>query len=133
MTYANNLYPHLVGSDGVLTATGFVACAVLVGLLALLNLLAIRWLLAVNNTVTWWKIAVPLLTAIVLIVAGAHQVGPLWTGGTSVWTAASSSYDPNGVFIALPPRGLCSAFSAFEPRSTSVGKAPIPAATFRWR
>jgi hypothetical protein len=36
----------------VLTATGFIACAILVGILALLNLLAIRWLLAVNNTVT---------------------------------------------------------------------------------
>ena len=37
VTYANNLYPHLVGSEGVLTAAGFVACAVLVGILALLK------------------------------------------------------------------------------------------------
>jgi amino acid transporter len=126
VTYANNLYPHLVGGGGVLTATGFVACAVLVGILALLNLLAIRWLLAVNNTVTWWKIAVPLLTAIVLIVAGAHEVGPLWTGGTSVWTAASSSYDPNGVFIALPAAGIVFSFLGFRTAIDLGGESANP-------
>jgi amino acid transporter len=126
VTYANNLYPHLVGSGGVLTATGFVACAVLVGLLALLNLLAIRWLLTVNNTVTWWKIAVPLLTAIVLIVAGAHEVGPLWTGGTSVWTAASSSYDPDGVFIALPAAGIVFSFLGFRTAIDLGGESANP-------
>ncbi|MGA7810050.1 APC family permease [Bradyrhizobium sp.] len=126
VTYANNLYPHLVGSGGILTTTGFVACAVLVGLLALLNLLAIRWLLAVNNTVTWWKIAVPLLTAIVLIVAGAHEVGPLWTGGTSVWTAASSSYDPNGVFIALPAAGIVFSFLGFRTAIDLGGESANP-------
>ena len=126
VTYANNLYPHFVGNGGVLTATGFVACAVLVGLLALLNLLAIRWLLAVNNTVTWWKIAVPLLTAIVLIVAGVHEVGPLWTGGTSVWTAASSSYDPNGVFIALPAAGIVFSFLGFRTAIDLGGESANP-------
>ncbi|HEX3882262.1 MAG TPA: APC family permease [Stellaceae bacterium] len=126
VTYANNLYPHLVGSDGVLTTAGFVACAVLVGLLALLNLLAIRWLLTVNNTVTWWKIAVPLLTAIVLIVAGAHEVGPLWTAGTSVWTAASSSYDPNGVFIALPAAGIVFSFLGFRTAIDLGGESANP-------
>ena len=126
VTYANNLYPHLVGAEGVLTATGFVACAVLVGLLALVNLLAIRWLLAVNNTVTWWKIAVPLLTAIVLIVAGAHQAGPLWTGGTSVWSAASSSYDPNGVFIALPAAGIVFSFLGFRTAIDLGGESANP-------
>ena len=30
VTYANNLYPHLVGDAGVLTGEGFVACAALV-------------------------------------------------------------------------------------------------------
>jgi amino acid transporter len=126
VTYANNLYPHLVGNDGVLTVMGFIACAVLVGILALLNLLAIRLLLAVNNTVTWWKIAVPLLTAIVLIFAGAHEIGPLWTHGTSVWTAASTSYDPNGVFIALPAAGIVFSFLGFRTAIDLGGESANP-------
>ena len=126
VTYANNLYPRLVGSAGVLTAEGFIACAVLVGILALLNLMAIRWLLAVNNTITWWKIAVPALTAIVLIVAGAHQIGPLWTNGTSVWTAAPHSYDANGIFIALPAAGIVFSFLGFRTAIDLGGESANP-------
>ncbi len=126
VTYANNLYPHLVGSAGVLTGEGFVACAVLVGILALVNLLAIRWLLAVNNTITWWKIAVPALTAIVLIVAGAHQIGPLWTNGASVWSAAPQSYDSNGIFIALPAAGIVFSFLGFRTAIDLGGESANP-------
>jgi amino acid transporter len=126
VTYANNLYPGLVGADGVLTGLGFIACAVLVGLLALLNLLAIRWLLAVNNTITWWKIAIPALTAIVLIIAGASQVGPLWTNGTSVWTAAPKSYDSNGIFIALPAAGIVFSFLGFRTAIDLGGESSNP-------
>lgn len=126
VTYANNLYPGLVGTNGVLTLSGFIACAVLVGLLALLNLRAICWLLAVNNTVTWWKIAVPLLTALVLIFAGAHEIGPLWTGGTSVWNAASNSYDPNGIFIALPAAGIVFSFLGFRTAIDLGGESANP-------
>lgn len=129
VTYANNLYPHFLqaGSSGVLTALGFVACAVLVGVFALFNLLAIRWLLAINNTITWWKIAVPLLTAIVLIFAGMHQMGPLWQAqGTSVWHAASDSYDPNGIFIALPAAGIVFSYLGFRTAIDLGGESANP-------
>jgi amino acid transporter len=126
VTYANNLYPHLVGGAGVLTTEGFIACAILVGILALLNLMAIRWLLAVNNTITWWKIAIPALTAIVLIVAGMHQIGPLWTNGASVWTAAPQSYDSNGIFIALPAAGIVFSFLGFRTAIDLGGESSNP-------
>lgn len=126
VTYANNLYPHLVGNDGVLTGMGFIVCAILVGMLALLNLLAIRWLLAVNNTITWWKIAVPFLTAVILIIAGAHEIAPLWNHGTSVWTAASNSYDPNGVFLALPSAGIVFSFLGFRTAIDLGGESANP-------
>jgi amino acid transporter len=126
VTYANNLWPHLVGNGGVLTAIGFIVCAILVGIFAVLNLLAIRWLLAVNNVVTWWKIAVPLLTAIILIVAGAHEIGPLWTGGKTVWNAASTSYDPNGIFIALPAAGIVFSYLGFRTAIDLGGESSNP-------
>ncbi len=126
VTYAKNLYPHLVGNAGVLTGQGFVACAILVGVLALVNLLAIRWLLAVNNTITWWKIAVPALTAIVLIVAGAHQIGPLWPYGASVWTASPPRYASNGIFIALPAAGIVFSFLGFRTAIDLGGESANP-------
>lgn len=129
VTYANNLYPHLLqaGNSGVLTPLGFLACAVLVGVFALLNLLAIRWLLAINNTITWWKIAIPLLTAIILIFAGMHQMGPLWQAhGSSVWHAASNSYDPNGLFIALPAAGIVFSYLGFRTAIDLGGESANP-------
>lgn len=126
VTYANNLYPHLVGHNGVLTGLGFVACALLVGILALLNLLAIRWLLAVNNTITWWKITVPLLTACVLIFAGAQIVGPLWSKGTSVWTAAPDSYNTTSIFLALPAAGIVFSFLGFRTAIDLGGESANP-------
>lgn len=129
VTYANNLYPHFLqaGNGGVLTSLGFLACAVLVGVFALFNLLAIRLLLAINNTITWWKIAVPLLTAIILIFAGMHQMGPLWQAqDSSVWHAASSSYDPNGVFIALPAAGIVFSYLGFRTAIDLGGESANP-------
>ena len=42
VTYANNYLPYFIqpGGKGVLTVTGFVVCALLSGVIALLNLLA---------------------------------------------------------------------------------------------
>ena len=55
VTYANNYLPYFIQphTSGLLTATGFLVCAVLLGILALLNLLAVRMLLNVNSTITW--------------------------------------------------------------------------------
>ena len=55
VTYASNLQGlhGLADNQGMLSVSGFLACAVLVGILALMNLMAIRWLLRINNTVTW--------------------------------------------------------------------------------
>ncbi|MCG5077980.1 APC family permease [Paraburkholderia tagetis] len=71
VTYANNYLPYFIqpGGEGLLTPTGFVTCAILLGIMAVLNLMTVRWLLNVNSTVTWWKLFVPLLTVVVLFAA----------------------------------------------------------------
>src|SRR4051795_5056829 len=60
VTYANNYLPYFIrpGNEGLLTTTGFIACAALLGVTSLLNLMVVRWLLNVNSTITWWKILV---------------------------------------------------------------------------
>jgi amino acid transporter len=85
VTYADNDLPYFIQphSGGLLTTIGFGVCAALLAVLALVNMLAVRMLLSVNSTITWWKIAVPLLTAIALIVVSSH-----W----NVWGADPNSY-----------------------------------------
>ncbi len=92
--YANNYLPYFTqpGGAGLVTTTGFIASAVLLGVFAWLNLLAVRSLLAVNSTVTWWKIAAPAVTIVALI-------------------AASSRWD---VWAALPAAGIVFSYLGFR-------------------
>ncbi|WP_156885345.1 APC family permease [Acidihalobacter ferrooxydans] len=129
VTYASNLkgLHGLVDNQGVLSVSGFIACAGLIGILAVLNLLAIRWLLRINTTVTWWKIAIPLLTGIVMVVAGIHQIGPMWQhAGSSVWSVASKSYTAQDMFIALPAAGIVFSYLGFRTAIDLGGESANP-------
>ena len=119
VTYANNYFPHFIqpGSKGLLTGIGFVTCFVLLGILAMLNLLAVRRLLNVNSTVTWWKIAIPLMTGIALIVSSTH-----W----NVWAADPGSYSVSGIFTALPAAGIVFSYLGFRTAIDLGGESSNP-------
>ncbi len=120
VTYANNYLPYFLqpGGDNLLTTAGFVACALLLGLFALVNLLGVRKLLHVNSTITWWKLAVPALAAVVLIVASTH-----W----DVWSAGRGEYKVSGVFTALPAAGIVFSYLGFRTAIDLGGESADPA------
>lgn len=119
VTYANNYLPWFIrpGSSGLLTLTGFVACAALLGVMALLNLLVVRWLLNVNSTITWWKILVPLVTIVGLIAASTH-----W----DVMHAAPGTYTLSGMFTALPAAGIVFSYLGFRTAIDLGGETANP-------
>jgi amino acid transporter len=119
VTYANNYLPYFIkhGSHGLLTPVGFAVCAVAVGIFAVLNLLAVRWLLHVNSTVTWWKIAIPALTGIALLV-GTHRGGAL--------SADPHGYSVNGIFVALPAAGIIFSYLGFRTAIDLGGESANP-------
>ena len=119
VTYANNYLPYFIqpDSNGLLTATGVGTCVVLLGIFALLNLLAVGMLLNVNSTITWWKIAVPILTIIVLIAASTH-----W----DVWAADPKSYSFDGIFTALPAAGIVFSYLGFRTAIDLGGESSNP-------
>ncbi|MDW9229938.1 APC family permease (plasmid) [Burkholderia cepacia] len=119
VTYANNYLPWFIqpGSAGLLTAIGFMACGGLLGIMALLNLMVIRWLLSVNSTITWWKILVPLLTIAGLMGASTH-----W----GVMQAAPDSYHLSGMFTALPAAGIVFSYLGFRTAIDLGGESANP-------
>ncbi|WP_298215810.1 APC family permease [Acidocella sp.] len=119
VTYANNYLPYFIqpGSAGLLTFTGFVVCALLLGLFGALNLLAVRLLLSINSVVTLWKIAVPLLTVIALIAASTR-----W----GVMAAAPGTYHFDGIFTALPMAGVVFSFIGFRTAIDLGGESANP-------
>jgi amino acid transporter len=118
VTYANNYLPYFLDPQtSLLTVTGFVVCAELLGAFAVVNLLAVRQLLSVNTIVTLWKIAVPVLTIIVLIRASTH-----W----DVWAADKDSYQTSDIFTALPEAGIVFSYIGFRTAIDLGGESANP-------
>ena len=90
VSYANNFTPGLVSPNaGALTLKGVIVAAVLMAAFNVINLLAIRLVLRVNNAITWWKLAVPALTIIALMAVHfraqnffQYDFAPAGIGGT---------------------------------------------------
>ena len=60
--YCHGLYNP---AKGVTTASGFIWTIVLMAMFTVLNFLAVRLFARVNNAITWWKVAIPILTIII--------------------------------------------------------------------
>ena len=120
VTYANNYLPGLVSTtgEGTLTDTGFAVCAALLLAMAAVNLLTVRLLLRVNSTITWWKIAVPVLTALALI-AGS-------VGHRSALGADPTGYRETGIFLALPAAGIVFSYLGFRTAIDLAGESANP-------
>jgi amino acid transporter len=120
VTYANNYLPYFIQphETGLLTTIGFVTCALLLGLLAFLNLLAVRLLLGVNSLITWWKLAVPALTVVALIAASSR-----W----NVWAVDPHGYAVSDIFTALPAAGVIFSYLGFRTAIDLGGESSNPA------
>jgi amino acid transporter len=119
VSYAANFAPRLESATpGVLSDTGLIAAVALMALFLLVNLFAIRLVLTVNNAITWWKLAVPALTAVTLIsvhfrTENFHEFGfaPAGVGG---------------VFQAVSGSGILFAFLGFRQAIELAGESANP-------
>lgn len=122
VTYANNYLPYFTqpGTNGVLSGVGFGVAVVLLLIFAVINLMAVRWLLRLNTSVTWWKIAIPTIAIFGLLVASLHM-GNL--------DAAPHSYSMSGIFTALPAAGIVFSFLGFRTAIDLAGESRDPHGT----
>ncbi|MBW4092231.1 MAG: APC family permease [Proteobacteria bacterium] len=118
VTYANNYISGLTDASGVLTASGFGAALVLMLAFAFINALAIRIVLTINNAVTWWKIAVPLLTVVVLIALGFH--------GANFTSHGFAPHGAGGVFSAVATSGIIFSYLGFRQAVELAGESSNP-------
>jgi amino acid transporter len=118
LTYANNYLPGLIQpKSGLLTHLGFVVAIISLALIVALNLLAIRWVLWINSTVTWWKIAVPVLTIVVLLLYSHHPEN---------LHAAAGHYEVSGTFTAVASAGVIFSFLGFRQAIDLAGETDNP-------
>jgi len=107
----------LVNAQGLLTGKGLVVAILFMFFFTAVNLIGIRWMARTNTVMTWWKIAVPIVT-IIFIATKVFHTSNFTTGGFF-------QYGIKGVFIALP-LGVLFALEGFEQAAQLAGEARNP-------
>ena len=103
----------------VLTTSGLIAAIILMALMTAINFLGVKKLADTNSAMTWWKVAVPLLTIFVLAVTNFH---------TSNFTAANG-FNPDGahgILEAVAVSGIIFSYLGFEQADQLAGESKNP-------
>ena len=99
------------------TGAGFVFTIILMAVFVAVNFLAIRLFARVNSTITWWKVAIPIFTIIVLLFK-FH--------GSNFTARGFMPGGVHGLFYALPSAGIIFAYSGFEQCDQLAGEIKNP-------
>ncbi|WP_300605974.1 APC family permease [Trebonia sp.] len=107
--YASYFWPSIfdVNTTNV-THIGFVMELILMAIFTAVNFIAIRWLNYIFSGITWWKVAIPIITIIILF-PKFHSAN----------LSAGGGFFPTGIgwkdlFGALPGTGIVFAYLGFE-------------------
>ncbi len=107
------------GGANLLTGTGMIIAIILLATFTLLNFLGIKWAMRISNTAGWWKLAIPLLTAVMLLTAGHHwqnfHINP-----------ADSRTQIEGIFTSLSTAGVLFSFLGFRQAVELAGESNNP-------
>ncbi|HEY6425138.1 MAG TPA: APC family permease [Pseudonocardiaceae bacterium] len=118
LSYLDHQWHGLINDVGALTHMGLGVATALMLLFTVINTLGVRWLADSNTVTVLWKIAVPVLTVIVLI--GVSFRGANFTAG-----GGFAPYGAHGVLAALP-LGVVFALQGFEQATQMAGEARDP-------
>ncbi len=97
----------LITSQGLVTTAGFIAATLMMLLFSAINVLGVKWLSETNKVAVWWKIAVPVVAVVALVVVAFHP-GNFTAGG------GFSPFGWKGIFRAIPIGGVIFAYLGFE-------------------
>jgi amino acid transporter len=119
--YLQSSFPHLGlehSSNGTLTGLGILVAAVCMAGFTYINIRGVRWLAESNSITMVWKMLVPTLTVIVLLIVSFHVKNFSSGGGFAPFGA-------KGIFAALP-LGVVFALQGFEQAIQLGGESRNP-------
>ncbi len=120
LTYleSTSLHPGFVHANGTLTGSGIVIAGLCMAVFTFINVMGVRWLAESNNITMIWKLAVPTLTIIVLLIVSFN--GSNFSAG-----GGFAPYGAKGIFAALP-LGVVFALEGFEQAIQVGGESRNP-------
>ncbi|RRN82399.1 MAG: APC family permease, partial [Acidithiobacillus ferrooxidans] len=98
---------------------GFGTALLLLTIFVVLNFLVVRWVLKINNAATGWKLAIPLLTVILLISIS-------WHPGNFAVRAVNQVTDLHGMFAAVASGGVIFSLLGFRHAIDPAGESKNP-------
>jgi amino acid transporter len=107
------------GGETVLTAQGYGVAVVLMAVFTVVNILGVRWLARANNPITAWKIAIPIVAIVALMVSRFHGANFHAAGGFM-------PFGFHGVFSAMATGGVIFAYQGFEQAVQLGGESANP-------
>jgi amino acid transporter len=119
--YSSNYLSGLTTTSGgtpVLTTEGYLVAAVLMLVFSIINVMGVKWLSETNKVVVWWKIFIPVLTVIVLLISAIHPHNFSSSGGFM-------PFGWKGVFLAIPGAVIFS-YLGFEQAIQMGGESQNP-------
>ncbi len=120
--YSSSYLPWLITHKQgvpVLTWPGIGAAAVVMFIMSYLNILGVKLLTTYNEIITWWKLILPLVAAIVIATTKFHVSNFHYHG----------SFAPmgwHGILWALPSAGIVFSFLGFREATSLAGEAKKP-------
>ena len=105
----------------VLTGVGILVALALMVLFTVINIAGVRWLSDSNVVTVVWKIAIPVLTVVALMVAAFH--------GGNFSSSAAGGFAPHGMhgILAALPAGVVFSLTGFEQAVQLGGESRNPA------
>jgi amino acid transporter len=121
MQYGSHYWHGVYDSTSAnVTGLGFVMTIILMAVFTAINFLAMKMFSRVNSTITWWKVAIPVLTIIVLLFkfhpSNFHAGGGFIPKGVT-W---------RDIFAAIPGAGIVFAYLGFEQADQLAGEVKNP-------
>ncbi len=110
------------GAGGTLHGLGYLAAAVLLFLFVIINLFGIRYFARINNLITSWKVAVPVVTVLILLIGHFH--------GSNFGHAAGgffTKHDAIKNILLTLPAGIIFSLLGFEQAVQLGGESANPA------
>jgi amino acid transporter len=121
-----NLYNTTTGNA---THWGFVVVIVLMAIMTAVNFLAMRFFARVNNVITYWKVAIPVLAIIVLLFKFHPHNFSVQGGlnpGHSFGAPGPAGVGWHAFFYAIPAASIIFAYLGFEQADQLAGEIKNP-------
>ncbi len=126
LQYASFFFPSLLAPtaahSNALSHLGFGVAVVLMVLFSVINIYSLRWVFRFNNIITVWKIIVPVLVTVTLLIFSFH--GSNFTGHGGFMPMGW-----HGVMAAISASGIVFAFNGFKTVVEMAGEAHNPKRT----